>query len=215
LPEWEEFPRPEADYYERRHEYLTQGDIIIDVPISQLGPDLISPAYLPDVAFPLPERTIPVLTNVWTAGFGMLISNTCDFRHPSAADIQKDPYRYRNPGAIYHSGFLRVAPIFPLDECPFLVHSDEAYTTLRQYDHIRRLMYLPPLTDVSNEGTRQVLGECVVALHLTDLSSIDLLGRLERVTQLSYVARQQLCRKLVWLDTGALASYEDFDPDLN
>ena len=207
MPDYENYPRPQEDYFEVRHDWLTQGDVFQDAPISQLGPDLLILENPPESAEPIPQGLLPVVTYVWTTGLGMLLSNTCDFRHPAAVDIDNHPLEYPDPDDVYHNGFLRVAPIFPLDDCPWLPKDEDLYRKIRRFDHYRRFMYLPAL-----EGT---MPESVVALQMADLLHLDLIRHLPRLTQLTRAARQQLDRKLVLLDTGAPTRFDDFDPDMN
>jgi hypothetical protein len=213
LAEFENYPRPTKPYYEFRHDWLTQGDVFKDVPISQLGPELLA-LDPPESAAPLPKGLLPVLTFVWTTGLGMLLSNTCDFRHPRARDIDRRPLEYPDPDDVYHNGFIRVAPIFPLTDCPWIPKDEDIYARIRTFDHYRRFMYLPAL---ENEGRESGDGlpESVVALQMADLLHLDLIRSLAKVTQLTKVARQQLNRKLVLLDTGAPTNYKDFDPDMD
>lgn len=212
MPEYEDYPRPEGDYYEIFHDYLTQGDIFTDVPISQLGPELLVLEDPPPSALPIPDTMLPVVTYVWTTGLGMVLSDTCLFRHPKASAVDANPRAYGRPDSVYHNGFLRVAPIFKISDCPWIPHDENVYATMRTYDHMRRFMYLPELRD---EAGLTLLSEGVVALQMADLLSLDLMRSLRRVTQLTYVARQQLNRKLVYFDTGAQAEAVDFDPDMD
>lgn len=209
--EYERFPRPNGAYYERRHNFITQGDIFVDTPWSQLGPTLILIDPPPE-ELPVPEGLVPFLQYGWTSGFGMVVSNTCDFRHPKASDIEADPQNYAAPGAVYHSGYVRVAPIFPLSTYDQLRSDEGIREALRRFDNVRRLFYLPQFP--SGNG-HPGLPESVAALHMTDLVNIDVLSRLSRTTQLSYLARQQLARKLVRFDTGYQLPYTSFDPDVN
>ncbi len=74
-------------------------------------------------------------------------------------------------------------------------------------------MFLPVL--VEGEARRTLIPESVVALHMTDLTSLDLVRRLERVTQLTQVARKQLDFKLTYFDTGFQVPLDEFIPDLS
>jgi len=213
VAEFEKYPRPQGPYYEFRHEWLTQGDIFKDVPVSQLGPELLKLENPPESAEPIPEGLMPVLAYVWTTGFGMLLSNTCDFRHPRARDIDQQPLEYPNPDDVYHNGFVRVAPIFPLKDCPWIPNDVDIHIRIRAFDHYRRFMYLPAMARTS-ELEDEPLPEAVVALQMADLLHLDLIRQLPKITQLKRVARQQLNRKLVLLDTGAPTRHEDFDPDM-
>lgn len=203
--------RPAEPYYEYRHDFLTQGDVFLDVPISQLGPELLK-LEVPQEFEPIPEGVMPTLTYVWTTGYGMLLSNTCHFRKPRAEDILRDRAAYAEPGSVYHNGFLRVAPIFPLEDCPFIPRDEKVRGLLRARDHYHRFLYLPEIID-GNEGSH--MPESVVALHMADLISLDLLRALPKVCQLTRVARQWLNYKLVYFDTGAISDYREFTPDMN
>jgi hypothetical protein len=149
---------------------------------------------------------------LWAYGFGMVISDTCDFRHPSADELKVNPERYSTPGAVYHSGFVRVAPIVALDDYPELPDGPGVRERIRRYDHFRRLFYLPPR---SAAGSTVDIPEAVALLHMTDLLSIDTLRRLERAAQLTEVARKQLARKLVYFDTGRQIDHTTFKVDLH
>jgi len=209
--EWKDYPRPRNDYYELRHEFLTQGDILRDVPWSLLGPtiNIVEP---PPEGLPVPAGYLPALIYLWPHKFGIILSDTCDFRHPRAQDIPRDPGSYRSPDSVYHSGFLRVAPIFPLPEYPGLAVDEALRQRIREYDHFRRLMYLPPIKDL--EG-KEVMPEGLVAINQADLLSLDIVRRLDRLAQLTLVGRQQLNRKLVYADTGYQVAYDRFTPDLD
>lgn len=209
--EWEEYPRPQGNYYETRHEFLTQGDIYSDVPWSLLGPTItvIDP---PPEGLPVPPGHLPALSYIWPHKFGIILSDTCDFRHPRAQDIVKDRPKYRTPDSVYHSGFLRVAPIYSLAEYTGLPAGTGVPARIRTYDHFRRLMYLPTLRDLLGA---EVIPESLIAFNQADLLSLDLLRRLNRLTQLTLLGRQQMNRKLVYADTGYQVAYDRFGPDLD
>jgi hypothetical protein len=213
--EFEKYPRPDAEYFEFRHEWLTQGDIFADVPISQLGPELLGLDPAPELSEPIPEGLLPVVTLVWTTGAGMLLSNTCDFRHPRARDIDDRPLDYPDPDDVYHNGFIRVAPIFPLADCPFIPDDAGVRERIARFDHFRRFLYLPAMTASNAEGGEIIVAESVVALQMADLLHIDLIRSLPKLAQLTRSARQQLNRKLVLLDTGAQSLMSDFNPDMD
>jgi hypothetical protein len=200
-----DYPRPQGNYYENRHDFLTQGDIIGDVPWSQLGPSIIAVDPPPE-GLPVPEGQIPALVYVSISRFAMVLSDTCDFRHPAASDIRRRPMDFP-PGTVYHSGFVRVAPVLPLDEFAYVPKDEHGRRDLREWDHIRKIMYLPPLLDTE-------MADVAVALHMGDSLHIDLLLGLPRISQLTYVARQQLNHKLVRFDTGFRVPYDQFEPDL-
>jgi len=214
--EFEKYSRPTASYFEIRHEWLTQGDVFSDVPISQLGPELLKLDPPPELAEPIPEGMLAVVALVWTTGFGMLLSNTCDFRHPRARDIDRLPLQYPNPDDVYHNGFVRVAPILPLSDCPLIPDDLAVRQRLTRFDHFRRFMYLPAVVRTGGDGaSHEVMPESVVALQMADLLHIDLIRSLPKLTQLTKVARQQLNRKLVLHDTGAQSLTTDFEPDMD
>jgi hypothetical protein len=73
-------------------------------------------------------------------------------------------------------------------------------------------MYLPRFHTADGGD---VFDEGVVAIDRADLLHLDLVRRLERVTQLTLIARQQLNRKLVFADTGFHNPFEAFTPDLD
>ncbi len=204
--DYKEHPRPDEPYYEVRHNYLTQGDILREVPWAQLGPSIVVVDPTPE-GEPVPEGTLPVLSYVAFSPFGMVLSDTCDFRHPPAKAIDAKPKEFDKPGAVYHSGYLRVAPIFPLDYWEQLPKDKAVLDEFRQFDQFRKLMYLPGLDSAG-------LPESAVGLHMADSLHIDLVLRLDRVTQLKYVARQQLNFKLVRFDTGFWVPRHQFEPDL-
>jgi len=199
-------PRPKQPYYEVRHEYLTQGDILRDLPFAQLGPSIIVVDSPPE-GEPIPEGTLPVLSYVAYSPFGIVLSDTCDFRHPPADAISIEPKDYfHKRKSIYHSGYVRVAPIFPLDYWRDLPEHGEALDEFKTLDNYRKLMYLP-----AHDGD---LPAAAIGFHMADSIHIDLLLTLERVTQLTRVARQQLNFKIVWFDTGFGVPRDDFNPDL-
>jgi hypothetical protein len=200
-----DFPRPQQDYFEDRHDFLTQGDIVGNMPWSQLGPTIVAVDPPPD-GLPVPEGHIPALVYVSISRFGMILSDTCDFRHPAASEIRRRPLDFP-PGSVYHSGYVRVAPVLPLDSFEYVPRDERGRQNLRELDHIRKLMYLPPMP--AND-----MPEAAVAMHMADSLHIDLLLSLPRVTQLTFVARQQLNHKLVRFDTGFRVPYDQFEPDL-
>lgn len=208
--DFERFPRPEASYYEVRHEYVSQGDIFVDVPWSLMGPTilLIDP---PPAALPVPPGHLPIVQYLSSYDLGMVVSDTCDFRHPTARDLDADPQRYAAPGAIYHSGYVRVAPVMAFEDYQDLPNDAGVRDRIRRYDHFRRLFYLPP---GKAPGSTVDIPEAVALLHMTDLVSIDTLRSLERATQLTEVARKQLARKLVYFDTGRHIDHSTFTVDL-
>lgn len=209
--EYEEYPRPDGNYYEYRHEFLTQGDVYRDVPWSQLGPTLTIVDPTPE-GLPVPAGHLPALTYVWPFSFGMILSDTCDFRHPRAQDVTVNRANYRDPDSVYHSGFLRVAPVIPLSEYEGLPPGASVRERIRLFDHFRRLIYLPPM--VSADGL-VVMPESVVAVHMADLLHLDLVRSLARLSQLTLLGRQQLARKLVYAETGYQVAYDRFSPDLD
>ena len=202
-----DFPRPKDHYYEVRHDFLTQGDILRDVPFAQLGPSINVLDSVPD-GLPIPDGTVPAISFVAHSPFGMILSDTCDFRHAAAKNIRVEPKDYFHaPKSVYESGYVRVAPIFPLDSWEMLPKDQTERNKFRDFDLYRKLMYLPELTSVG-------LPESAVGLHMADSLHIDLLLGLERVTQVTRPARQQLNFKLVWVDTGFGVPRDQFDPDL-
>jgi hypothetical protein len=213
--DYEDYPRPAGPYYERRHDWLSQGDILVDLPFGELGPQLLKASYEGIQIEPMPATATPVVHYIWQTGYGMVISNTCDFRHPKASEIEADRYHYQAPDSVYHCGFVRIAPIFPITDYPFVPNTPKVYDTLRHYDHYRKLMYLPALINERDGGRIESLPESVVALYMTDLLSVDLILRQPKITQLTRLARQQLDFKLVAFNTGMYADYNEFDPDMN
>jgi hypothetical protein len=205
--DYTDFPRPKEQYYEVRHDFLSQGDILRDVPFAQLGPSINVLESVPD-GLPIPDGTVPAMTFVAHSAFGIVLSNTCDFRHAGASTIRIEPKDYFHaPKSIYESGYVRVAPIFPLDHWHQIPRDESKRDTLRDFDLFRKLMYLPELRSAG-------LPESAVGIHMADSLHIDLLLGLERVTQLTRIARQQLNFKLVWFDTGFGLPRDQFNPDL-
>jgi len=207
---YQDYPRPQDEYYDLRHEYVTQGDIYRDVPWSQLGPTIVLVDPPPEWR-PIPDGQAPALAFVSISPLAMVLSHTCDFRLPSAQDIDEHPENYSEPNSVYRSGFIRVAPILALDEALRTKATTTVKGEIRIYDHYQRLMYLPPL---EIEG-RLLIPESAVVLNMGDLLHLDLLKTDQRVAQLTYAARQQLARKLVLLDTGHDTLSDEYDPDLS
>ncbi len=198
------FPRPADSYYEARHDLLGQGDVIQMGLWGVLGPELLSISPKPE-GVEIPEGTEPILFFLRASPFGLIVGNTCSFRHPSAAAVAGQPAEYSRPGTIYHSGQLHVAPVRLISDVPEI--SKNVLEEMVAFDHLRRYMYLPP-------SERHGIPECVADLDRADLVSLDLVGRADRLAQLTVVGRQQLARKLVYHATGDHTKYEDWDPDM-
>jgi hypothetical protein len=206
MPEYEKYPRPTDPYYDLRHDLLSQGTILENPPSSVLGPQL-------PLLDPVPEGVeVPVcykaaITLVFTWGFGMIVSNTCDFRRPKASDVLKRPQDFPN---VYYRDAIRVAPIAPLRSATEV--PDANYPVVRQYDNYRRFVYLPEM--VNKDTGEEILPESLVLLNLTDVLHVDLVRRLRVVAQLTFEARRQLARKLVYHATGDQSELEEWDPDM-
>jgi hypothetical protein len=209
---YQDYPRPDAEpYYEDRHRFVTQGDIYRDVPWAQLGPTMLVVDPAPE-GLAIPEGHIPMVSLVAISNFGVVLSDTCDFRHPRAQDIDANPEEFADFGSIYHSSFVRVAPIFAPKDFPDVDDAAGYWEEVRRFDHVRRLMYLPALT--SKLGL-EVMPISAIALHMSDSLHLQVIEGLSRVTQLTRTARQQLNRKIVLADTGFRTKYADFNPDLD
>jgi hypothetical protein len=204
--DYQQYPRPGDNYFEERHRYLTQGDIVADLLWGQIGPEVRVVQSVPE-GVAVPEGTIPILTFAHFSRFGIILSDTCDFRHPSATEIDQMQPGPFGPRTVYHSGFVRVAPIKPLNELGLM---EEVVTRIRTYDHFRKLMYLPAFS-----GGAAAFLESVIMLDRADLMNLDYISRLTRVTQLTLAGRKQLNRKLVYADTGYHVSHERFNPSLS
>ncbi len=75
-----QFPRPTTPYYEIRSEYLSQGDLLEEVPFGVIGPELL---YIEEVPGAILHRV--------EFHRGMILSPTCDFRRPTIEELRKDP----------------------------------------------------------------------------------------------------------------------------
>lgn len=96
---YERFPRPQGPYYETRFPYLSQGDLLDDIPFATAGPELTLVEDLPGVILQ------PIVVQR-----AMIVSPTCDFRRPSAAALQAEPTL--DPYTLQEH--LIVATVYPL-----------------------------------------------------------------------------------------------------
>jgi hypothetical protein len=206
MAEYQKYPRPTDPYYDLRHDLLSQGTILENAPSSILGPRLPLLDLVPQgVEVPAGYKAAVTLVSTW--GYGMIVSNTCDFRRPKASDLLQRP---RDFPQIYHGDSVRVAPIAPLRSVPDV--PEASYALVRQYDHYRRFLYLPEM--VNKDTGEEILPESLLLLNLTDVLHIDLVRRLRVVAQLTYEARRQLARKLVYHATGDQSELDEWDPDM-
>jgi hypothetical protein len=67
---------------------------------------------------------------------------------------------------------------------------------------------------VNKDTGEEILPESLLLLNLTDVLHIDLVRRLRVVAQLTYEARRQLARKLVYHATGDQSELDEWDPDM-
>jgi hypothetical protein len=205
---YEAYPRPDEPYYEERHPHLTQGDIVAGLLWAQTGPEIIVVDPQPD-GVDVPEGSVPIISFAHRSPLGIVLSDTCDFRHPSAAEIQRMVPGPFGPRTVYHSGFVRVAPIVPLADIGTTTPTRLA--DIRAFDYVRKIMYLPAYAG----SALGAFEESAVLLDRADLANLDYIRRLKRVTQLTLAGRQQLNRKLVYADTGYHVEYCRFSPDLD
>lgn len=186
---WRDFRRPaDADYYETRFSYLSQGDILLDAPL----------LLVPPVLDAQPSDAGPVVTLPVLAAPGMVITPTCDFRRSSAdhldAHPDEEPYQLRQQ--------LVVARIVPLHECersqPPEGRSDRV-AQLRSHDNLRQYMYLPELPP---------LVESLIDLGTLWTLPIGIVRRLDRLTQLTETGARQLQYKLAMYGTAVVIDRE-------
>lgn len=185
-------------YFETRFTYLSEGDIFDDVPYTLLRAPL-------QIAQTEGLTTASALTPLFAVR-AMLVTPTCDFRRPSAKELDaaKDlrPYTLENR--------VRVAQIMPLEDIERSFDSIKRAQNLdlmRRFDSLRRYMYLPPLPGENAESA--------VALGPSWLIDLDVLVGLKRLTQLTFAAAQQLHYKTVMYATAVIVARGSFHPSMD
>jgi hypothetical protein len=194
---WRDFARPDdGGYYEERFSYLSQGDIVLEAPL-----------LLPTVPLLVDEHegdeylaAVPLLRTA-----AMLVSPTCDFRRPSAEYLadhpDENPYQLRQQVVV-----ARVLPLSEWERAQRPEGRADRVTQLRGYDNQRQYMYLPSIGVLSDSmvdfGTRWTL-------------PIDLMLRLERLTQLRETAARQLLYKLVMYDAALVVDRDGLTPPMD
>jgi hypothetical protein len=188
------FPRPTSPYYEVRSEYLSQGDLLEEVPFGVIGPELL---YLQD----LPGAILHQVE----FHRGMIVSPTCDFRRPTIEHLRNDPSQ--PPYTL--QPHVVVAQVLPIEVIAERWGANRA-TNMRlmlEFDAPRRYMYLPPLPG-DDRGQ-----QWVVDFTRTDSIAIELLVD-QRTYQLTHAAAQHLQYKLVLAGTSVYTDRGVFDPPM-
>ena len=189
-----QFPRPTTPYYEIRSEYLSQGDLLEEVPFGVIGPELL---YIEEVPGAILHRV--------EFHRGMILSPTCDFRRPTIEELRKDPSQ--PPYTLQpHVVIGQVLTIETIAE-RWGANRGNNMRLMLEFDAPRRYMYLPPLP--ADETGRQ----WAVDFTRTDSIAIDLLLD-QRSFQLTFAAAQHLQYKLVLASTSVYTDRAAYDPPM-
>ena len=188
------FPRPTTPYYEIRSKYLSQGDLLEEVPFGVIGPELL---YIDDVPGAILHRI--------EVGRGIILSPTCDFRRPALDELRQDPSL--PPYTL--QPHVVVAQVLPIETIAqrWSPNRDNNMRLMLEFDPLRRYMYLPPLPD---DDTGQ---QWAVDFTRTDSIAIELLID-QRSHQLTFAAAQHLQYKLVLASTSTYTDRAVFDPPM-
>ena len=194
---WRDFGRPDdGAYYEERFTYLSQGDIVVDAPL--LFPTL--PVLVDELDGEEYVATIPLLRTP-----AMLVSPTCDFRRPSAeylaAHPDENPYQLRQQVVV-----ARVLPLPEWERAQKPEGRADRVAQLRGYDNQRQYMYLPSIGD---------LGDSMVDFGTRWTLPIELVLKLQRLTQLTETAARQLLYKLVMYDAALIVDRDVLRPPMD
>jgi hypothetical protein len=177
------------EYYEERLQFLSQGDIFDDVPLS----------------YPLPAREIATdegtgerkfLSGPLEFGKAMLITPTCSMR---AQGVEGYAHPVRT-----------LVPVVPVDEglVSHLGLNEEKLGFLRSYDGLINYMYLPASDSLN-------LRESLALLYMPITLHHDIIDG-QRITQLAVEGARQLHQKLVWFVSGWHAETRAmFDPPMD
>jgi hypothetical protein len=185
----EERPRDDR-YYERRLEFLSQGDIFRDVPL----------------AYPFPPGEIVEDPNA-TSGARQFLSGPFEFGHAILLTPTCSMRAQRTIDASYAHPVRVLAVIRPTDELLRRgILTADRLGLMRKYDGLVNYLYLPEYAGEFSES--------VALLYMTVILHHDLIER-QRITQLSYEGAQQLQRKLVWFNSGLLFDRCEFKPPMD
>ena len=194
---WRDFPGPDdSGYYEERFSYLSQGDLILDAP-------LLVPAHPLVVDHSDGDQYVAVVPLLRT--HAMILSPTCDFRRPSteylAAHPDQNPYQLRQQVVVG-----RVLTLIEWERAQKPEGRSDRVAQLRAFDNQRQYMYLPPLGS---------LGDSMVDLGTRRTLPMELVLRLERLTQLTEAAARQLVYKLVTYDAALVVDRNALRPPMD
>lgn len=194
---WRDFARPDdGEYYEERFAYLSQGDIIIDAPL--LVPSV--PLLVDELDGNDFVATVPLLRTP-----AMIVSPTCDFRRPSAeylaAHPVENPYELRQQVVV-----ARVLPLSEWERAQKPEGRADRVAQMRGFDNQRQYMYLPPIGS---------LGDSMVDFGTRWTLPIELVLKLQRLTQLSETAARQLLYKLVMYDAALVVDRAALRPPMD
>jgi hypothetical protein len=182
-------PRPAGEYYEIRHELLSQGDIFRDVPL----------------AFPLPADRIyddpdqstakrRFLSGPLEYGMAILLSPTCSMRAQGSS------------GYAYPSRTL--APLMPLALLIEQRYVPEQNADLaRRFDSLKNYMYIPASASLD-------ILESLALLYMPITLHHDIVVD-QRITQLTFAASQQLQSKLTLFFSDLQVDVSNFDPAMD
>ena len=122
------FPRPTSPYYEIRSEYLSQGDLLEEVPFGVIGPELL---YFNDVPGTILHRV--------EVGRAIILSPTRDFRRPTIDELHQDPSQ--RPYTL--QPHVVVAQVLPIETIAqrWGSNRDNNLRLMLEYDPLRRYMW--------------------------------------------------------------------------
>jgi hypothetical protein len=183
--------RPQGGYYETRTELLSQGDILVDVPLSYPSPasEIVMEAEAVE------ETARVFLSGPLDFGRALLVTPTCSMRSQTR-------------GREYAHSVRTLVPLRPVAELQDIGVLDAAKRNLAERrDSLINYMWIPSDGDLGIEDSLALL-DMPVTLHHDIIAG-------SRITQLTYEATCQLQKKLAWYATSVLLDRGDFDPPMD
>jgi hypothetical protein len=184
--------RPQGNYYERRTELLSQGDIFADVPLAYPMPAGEIAMDQPD---PVEETVRLFLSGPLEFGPAMLTTPTCSMRSQTSGREYAHPVR-------------TLVPLRPVAELLEIGVLDNAKCRIAEKrDSLINYMWIPGNPEL-------VLQDSLALLYMPVTLHHDMIAS-NRISQLTYDAACQLQKKLAWHATSVLLNRTEFDPPMN